>query len=180
MEVAADVVVRWLISNYHRTEQWAVRLSSWVVRSQLSDIPPRLPPVAGGRDSRVWKCNSYNYCYGKIWWWFWRSLLPSHVGWKLIFHPIIYRNILLIFNLEMIIMEMSHVLHSPLFPGLVVLVMILMRNLSSNGSSGLKTSFLSIDIQRGSIMWQSSHNIHLFPVLNTASQPRTGTIPVME
>ena len=125
----SNVVVKWLISNYHRTEYWALRISSWVVRRAplLSDIPPLpFPPGAGGQDSRVWKCNSYNYCYGKIWWWFWRSLPPSHVGWKLIFHPIIYRNILVILKLEIIydISHLSHLLHSTSFLPLVKPVMI--------------------------------------------------------
>ena len=114
----SSVVVSWLISNYYRTQYWALRISSWVVRTIIVWYSPScLPPGAGGQDSRVWKCNSYNYCYGKIWWWFWRSLPPSHVGWKLIFHPIIYRNIL-------VILKLSHLLHSTSFLPLVKPVMI--------------------------------------------------------
>ena len=39
----SNVVVSWLISNYHRTEYWALRISSWVVAHHYCLIFPLFP-----------------------------------------------------------------------------------------------------------------------------------------
>ena len=74
--------INWLIYNYHHAkhylptheQDWELQSTQYLVFPLIAGavgIPAtQLPCVCIGR-------NSYNYCHGKFWWWFWRSLPSS-------------------------------------------------------------------------------------------------------